>query len=228
MEKASFKLETSSGSVSFTPTETSDYTEFMVNLMNMVLAFNSHELEPTFCKIMKTALYAYSNGEEFEEDVELHPDVHRSEYETEFDEKEDLIFLELEEISNLSKEIERATKKIKELPKDQDLKFQILSLEEEVMPHVRALLASACSKSELEVEPLYLQAEPFVLSYNEGVKLYASLRNHNCYVSIIPDEQASLKPTDIKKMSALRRSSLTQYKDITGKEKLPNGIGKIS
>lgn len=237
-EGMSFALKTDAGTLSYKPNVNGNYTEFLRVTIEMMLAFNSSEVDPEFKKVLKRAFLAYENGEDFGDDDD--------------DDDEDLDFVAtaLSSAQDEAEKYEKGVQYINSLAKSDSLTLKILqSHSENITPsRVEKLIEKLTDLPPNILHSVVHNAMPFTLSFEKASEVYTSLRMLDIPITVKSGDDkssstkkasASKKTTKqilVKKSSTTKKASAKKTtkhsntktgKTLTGSERLQTTVGII-
>ena len=201
-----FRLKTKSGTLSYSPSEDGNYTEFLRVIFDMLLAFNSGEVDPEFNLVMRKAFTAYENGESFDES----DDTEESET--------DYVQFAIEKSKNDSIKREEIAKFVSEIPQAEKMTMRILHADEDDLNDIEKVLAKNTDLPPNELHAVLHKRNFFTLPFEKAKDVYVQLRMLDVWLTFKPEDKELQKP--VKKPVKLS--------EITGREKLPATIEKIA
>ncbi len=242
-----FALKTNAGTLSYKPSEYSNYTDFLRVIFEMSLTFNSVEVDPEFKKVMKKAFAVYEGTEEFNDEDD--------DEESDHSESGDIDFVPdaLENARNEAEKWEKGVKYVKSLPKSETLTLKILqaSSESTNTRTVEKLLMKMTDLPPNIMHAVIHNHQAFSLPFEKASNVYVQLRMLGIPLTVKSDDiettaitiqksaakrsikksasNRSIKKTSTKKkVSAKKRSANTKTKPaLTGSEKIRAEIGII-
>lgn len=193
----SFQLKTAAGVLSYKPSEHSNYTDFLRLVFEMMVAFNSTDVDPEFKKVIKKALAAYESGEDFDSD-------------TDDDDDEDIDFVHaaLENAKDEAAKYEQGVQYVNSLPKSEKLTLKILQSESEstTPARVEKILSKLTDLPPNVMHKVVRNNEPFSLPFEKASEVYVQLRMLGVILTVKATEDDSKKITTTKKVSAAKKS----------------------
>lgn len=225
-EFVEFNLKTMNGVLSYKSPDANNYTMFIRLIIEMLLAFNTKELDRNLIKTLKKALVAYDIGDdpfEFDfNDISGDSDWFKSNAEQE--EKQNFI------------RTEEALKFLETLPDSDSFDLQILHYDLSDAYLIDRVLSTNTNFTPFEIHKLIHDKKIFSLKSEQAKNIYLELRKIEVYLKIEPtnqkiDKQASIafKSAAKVKLNKKKPSRSTEraflYKKINDNEGL---ISKIS
>lgn len=225
-DETSFNLKTASGVLSYKSNDNNSYTDFLRVSITMLLAFNANEIDPEFKKLMNRALSAYEHGDSL-----------ISEYSEDDDEEVDFVAAAFANAQSEVAKMDEATKFTSNLPKADEYKLQILSVESEDTSNIERILSKRTDFPPPLLHDIVSESKPFVLPAEKAKEIYIQLRMLDVMVNIKSKteeptistvKKSAAKTVASKKGSATRKSTKSKNGDLTGLEKLPRTEGIIA
>jgi hypothetical protein len=168
-----FTLKTNAGTLSYKPSEYSNYTDFLRVIFEMSLTFNAVEVDPEFRKVMKKAFAAYEGTEDFDDE-----DDSDDEYDNSEPEDIDFVPNALENARNEADKWEKGIKYIGALPKSETLTLKILQSESE-STNTRAVEKLLMKMTDLPPNIMHAvvhKNQAFSLPFQKASDVYVQLR----------------------------------------------------
>lgn len=221
-EDTEFTLKNSDGHLSYKHSDDGNYTNFLCISIQMLLAFNSSEIDPAFRKLINDAIKSYNNGEI----SDLSDDEIIEECEKEFDIVRDAI----DRAKDQTQKTKEADKFIISLPKTESVKLRILYIPSELEDQVKKILQKTKEFSNENILSFMTKGEQFMLPFEVATELYKKLRILGAVLAIKPDkieeltskEKSSVKIKHLKTKQANKViKKQIELKTLTGLEKLP-------
>jgi hypothetical protein len=201
-----FQLQTEAGILSYKPSDYSNYTDFLRVVIEMMLAFNSSEVDPEFKKIIHKAFEFYETGETFDDDSEDSDDESYS----------DSINSSLKKAREEAAQYEQGAKYISSLPKSDTLTLKILQAESEFADssRVEKILSKLTDLPPNLMHAVVRKNEPFSLPFEKAAEIYIQLRMLGVILTVKSvdatvkksKESPSKKTVTTKKASAAKKS----------------------
>lgn len=227
-----FNLKTAVGVLSYKSNDCDNYTNFLRVVIEMLLAFNSSELDPQFIKLLRRALNNYNGMDSLTDDVEnddLYDDT-------------DVESDEIELARQQAFKMDEANKLITNLPKTDTLQLRILSVEDSKSLlfnffHIEKIISKYTDLPPNEIHEILHNHQEFILPYDKATELYIQLRMLDVMLTIKNvnnvEENVPAKNTAAKKSSKIKQKLNTTIKKdsktykITGLENLKTTDGII-
>lgn len=213
--RVSFELKTQSGKLVYRPTDSQLYTDFLRVIFELMLAFNTDEIDPIFRSGVRKVLKAYEGNDwgvfEGAEDDDEYDGRHG--------------FSHVEDAIEEAKKLETANFVANNLPEVDTLTIKILSSDESDSDKISSAIEKETDFPPNQVHKIVNEHKPFNLAFEKAKKLYVSLRMLGVMLTIHPTlqtEVAANKKT--AKKQAARSYRKTKRKKrmpvITGNERL--------
>lgn len=206
-----FYLKTSAGCISFKADDKEDYSNFIRNVIEILISFNTSDIDTVLSYNIKKAIELTNNNNTFDDILD---DV--------FDELEE--YDNIRSVENIKEEKEKkrteAIDYVSNLPSSYDFKITILPDGNNENELIENIIKEKCTSkfSSNQLKNIIENRTPIILSQNEALDLYIELRINDIFVHILPFNK---KDNEIKKNKKITKSI------ITGKEKIPVNIGII-
>lgn len=223
-----FMLKTPAGVLSFKPSNTDEYTHFVQVVVEMLLSFNSSNIDPMLKRAIRKALFDFENGDVDENDED----------EEEFDSDElDFLGSALKVAKDEGIKAEEAQKYVTSLPKTEKLSLKILSTDEDNEKRVERALNKYADLPPPLLDKVIHAHQSFSLPFEKAAELYIALR--------IMDVMLTIKSTDDNKKPVTKQASAAKTKAdrkgkrpasaikrakslLTGNEKIDKLVGNIT
>jgi hypothetical protein len=163
----SFTLKTATGTLSYKPTDYSNYTDFLRVVIELSLAFNPGEIDPEFKKCMKRAFEAYENGEDFDE-----------EYDNSDSDEYDFVPAAIENARHEAANYEKSVQYINALPKSETLTLKILQPNSEFTKtrDVEKILSKMTDLPPNVMHEVVHNNQSFTMPFEKASEVYVQLR----------------------------------------------------